>query len=70
MNASTVSTPPSVTAVVPGSLAARVLLKLSRLSGTLAGSAATLNDIHSCEDGSIGIADFIGFKEGEDDDDV
>lgn len=33
-------------------------------------NAPTLNDIHSCEDGSIGIADFIGFKEGEDDDDV
>lgn len=26
-------------------------------------NAPTLNDIHSCEDGSIGIADFIGFKE-------
>lgn len=33
-------------------------------------NAPTLNDIHCCEDGSIGIADFIGFKEESGADDV
>lgn len=27
----------------------------------------TLHDIHICENGGIGIADFLGFKEGIDD---
>lgn len=32
-------------------------------------NAPTMNDIHTCEDGSIGISDFIGYKEkGEDTD--
>ncbi len=29
--------------------------------------APTLHDIHICENGGIGIADFLGFKEGVDD---
>ncbi len=33
-------------------------------------NAPTLNDIHCCEDRSIGIADFIGFKEESGADDV
>lgn len=33
-------------------------------------NAPTLNDIHICEDGGIGISDFIGYKEKGGDDDV
>lgn len=33
-------------------------------------NAPTLNDIHCCEDESIGIADFIGFKEEGENNDV
>jgi len=55
------------TAIAGGRKAAERAALFASMEKVSEPQAPTLHDIHICENGGIGIADFLGFKKGADD---